>query len=1558
MIPLLLTAGRMLATGAVRGAAAGATRGAITQSVKKVAVDAAKKKAGGLAKSFIKKKIANAKKVSTRKLLPGSKKGGGGAGLVRKKSSAIVKSPTSALQKNVDKEKDGEKQNQEESKPFNGDELIQELTAIKETLTKIKGVFGSNLANTLRNQKNQRILRSKQKASEKESDLEKKPEKKQDGGGLKIPKKKMSFLDMIWNFISNVFLGSLLNWLWNHIPQILKMFEDISKGLTNTWQVLRLGIITISVVCRKQIKFLAKLTAKIIGPSSRLIGRLLLAAGGLVERLFPRVGKIINDLIRGPLNALIRASVGGSRGSAAGAQALQRSKPGTGGRPKVTGSGGGRAGGIDVRNPVRQRPKVTTSGGGRAGGIDVRNPLRQGPAVTTGMGGKAGPSKLVNRLKIFSKIFKRIPVIGALIGIGIDMALGESLGRAAAGAAGAAIGSGVGLALGKGGALAVTLATGGIGILAAPIIIGASALLGSAVGDWAGKQIYDKVTSGAKVADKAAPVERRASGGGIGGWFRGAFGSGHQAKAIPAKPAISSSRIPASVETNAKKNIVKDEKSLERFKTLSSVFSGTPFVGPLLKLGIDIGMGAKVQKTDTDIAAQTLGYTIGKALDDDEFSVPGLRKKVIGPLSKNLTEWAKKRIFYELKSSEGLFPPIEKSEDEKAKTSPGQPGSTGDGGDVEPGAGPTVTGGTADFWAMVAVASLENSNPQGQADVAQVLYNRLASGEYTGKSIKALVLAKGQFQPTREGDPKVWAAITDKQSAIAAVATHPRGRTNAARMVEASAASIQNPVLQKSAAQFVGGRTDFSATGQYAPYPGAIGIVKRHGHDIGWFVGPGSIAYGKTNPGPAKAPRLGNIAVTAPSPSGGGGGGGQEPPSNANLANLPKQSKQIVFHWTAGNYNDTPSRYHTVFTGDGKKHSMHPYTKKVGGTLYRPDAINLSISANPDKGMWPKEAQLNAMAKETAMLAKSWGWSKSSINVRNVSGHGEAGAGKDGKLSQNISTGREPSKGPAGSIDNYGPVVWGGDGSRSDLSRLKPGDRIGQGENAFRERVKANMGGGHGFNHHALPSFAMGGGGHTITSSMGMRNFALSPGMHMGVDIAGRTGEPLQAFTDGKVEATGNDGGYGNYVSWIDSKGIGHFYGHMNKPAFVKAGQNVKKGTILGELGSTGRSSGPHLHWEAATNPKDTGMSKSNVLSRFNPLSKYNKEAPFGGTIKADGFFPSSGEVASSQPGSAAPGAPSTNTESSIPDSAYTSHIIRGDPGIGGMGGPNNNESARKPSGSSTAPSSGTTDPKDGTKTGGNAAIITAAKAAVSQGKQGPAKPPCASWVRMVLGMAKHPAAKKVTSYSDLDSEKKTWGENMAASFAGSDMGAVVRSQSALQPGDIVLHKNTYGNYPTGAITHVSIASDKPGKILHQSTSGGPPKEGGIFKFAAGVRLGGGGVIGSFDGGDAASGGGGAAAGPSPSQSSIPDSAYTSHIIKGDPGIDSTIESIKQKPSYDQGGQQNIVMMPISQGSSGQQANQGGVTPRSTPQISTGLNSKEVAALSVNQFYAAALYKM
>lgn len=142
-----------------------------------------------------------------------------------------------------------------------------------------------------------------------------------------------------------------------------------------------------------------------------------------------------------------------------------------------------------------------------------------------------------------------------------------------------------------------------------------------------------------------------------------------------------------------------------------------------------------------------------------------------------------------------------------------------------------------------------------------------------------------------------------------------------------------------------------------------------------------------------------------------------------------------------------------------------------------------------------------------------------------------------------------------------------------------------------------------------------------VTShAMQNRSLSVSSGMHMGVDIAGPTpektsGVPLQAFTDATITGNGvPSAGYGNWVSWTDTAGLEHFYAHMQKPTPFKVGEKVKAGTKLGAVGSTGNSTGPHLHWEVSTKTGDTGRSKASILSRINPLSKYAFTAPFGGS--------------------------------------------------------------------------------------------------------------------------------------------------------------------------------------------------------------------------------------------------------------------------------------------------------------------------------------------------------
>ena len=84
---------------------------------------------------------------------------------------------------------------------------------------------------------------------------------------------------------------------------------------------------------------------------------------------------------------------------------------------------------------------------------------------------------------------------------------------------------------------------------------------------------------------------------------------------------------------------------------------------------------------------------------------------------------------------------------------------------------------------------------------------------------------------------------------------------------------------------------------------------------------------------------------------------------------------------------------------------------------------------------------------------------------------------------------------------------------------------------------------------------------------------------HSGMDIASDPGTPVKATADGIVSFSGWSGGSGNLVALEHGLGFSTYYAH-NRQVIVKAGQKVKRGDILGYVGSTGNSTGPHLHYE------------------------------------------------------------------------------------------------------------------------------------------------------------------------------------------------------------------------------------------------------------------------------------------------------------------------------------------------------------------------------------------
>jgi murein DD-endopeptidase MepM/ murein hydrolase activator NlpD len=109
--------------------------------------------------------------------------------------------------------------------------------------------------------------------------------------------------------------------------------------------------------------------------------------------------------------------------------------------------------------------------------------------------------------------------------------------------------------------------------------------------------------------------------------------------------------------------------------------------------------------------------------------------------------------------------------------------------------------------------------------------------------------------------------------------------------------------------------------------------------------------------------------------------------------------------------------------------------------------------------------------------------------------------------------------------------------------------------------------------------------GAAVTSGFGMRRHPLLGGrrMHSGIDLAAPLGSPILAASDGLVSNAGWRGGYGLLVSLEHANGLQTRYGHMSQLA-VTAGQRVNKGEVIGYVGSTGRSTGPHLHYEMRVN--------------------------------------------------------------------------------------------------------------------------------------------------------------------------------------------------------------------------------------------------------------------------------------------------------------------------------------------------------------------------------------
>jgi hypothetical protein len=258
-------------------------------------------------------------------------------------------------------------------------EIKKELEKIKENLKKIHNLVLFNNKLIEKDLKLKRLTAERLKFAKKEKRLEEKnPEKKDKKDDKSIPK--LGFFDRINRFIMFTLLGWVGVRLVKYLPKLIEFTKNIGPVM----------------------EFFSSFTANIFtgivdfidwgykahDNFREFIGEL---GGEPFQKAFDDFSSNLNKFVNLAIIAGIAASGGtdfglGKKPGKPGTQ--PKPKPGQGGRPKVTTSGGGGAGRPDLRNPLRQRPNVTTSGGGGAGRLDIRNPLRQKPKITGGGGFK------------------------------------------------------------------------------------------------------------------------------------------------------------------------------------------------------------------------------------------------------------------------------------------------------------------------------------------------------------------------------------------------------------------------------------------------------------------------------------------------------------------------------------------------------------------------------------------------------------------------------------------------------------------------------------------------------------------------------------------------------------------------------------------------------------------------------------------------------------------------------------------------------------------------------------------------------------------------------------------------------------------------------------------------------------------------------------------------------------------------------------------------------------------------------------------------------------------
>ena len=286
------------------------------------------------------------------------------------------------------------------------------------------------------------------------------------------------------------------------------------------------------------------------------------------------------------------------------------------------------------------------------------------------------------------------------------------------------------------------------------------------------------------------------------------------------------------------------------------------YFGPILAITSKILLGQKPTQEDYKNIGLGINMLVAKGIDDGKlkgglaaaFAEGGfVDPKALDAISQggDISDWVAKS--FKDATETNAQKTLREIQDNLKLKKPGGEETPPSPGDMGPGGGVQVSSDSEDFWLLATAAMFENSDPQGAADVAQVIYNRTQYPAWNSPTIRKAILNPNQFQPVRQyGGTGAWSKIKTKEDAIRFAKTY--GKTQ--EQLERVAAALLSTNRQQSAKQFVGPRDSFRA----AAYEKANNHLadetekSRHGHTFGFE--PGGAMIGQFKAGKLSAAQV------------------------------------------------------------------------------------------------------------------------------------------------------------------------------------------------------------------------------------------------------------------------------------------------------------------------------------------------------------------------------------------------------------------------------------------------------------------------------------------------------------------------------------------------------------------------------------------------------------------------------------------------------------------------------------------------------------------------------